>query len=430
MKTTIWITLVSVILIATIIGSIFYFGILIDPNQPDPLIVDNLKALTDGQITFNVTGNDYESSTITGVAINGEHYSWSNGSQENSTILKGETKQWSIDIGTINKDNEIEIVIEADSGSVSTNATVGTSPTNTSTPTDSNYIYDFYGGVDLINEGIHVVATSQDPRTLFGEYNNINDYWNMLLENETTQATDQEFISIILSRGDKTSGGYTIQIENFGWLESYPVKFLFQVNFTDPGDGVATTDALTNPLVLVPLGKLTTGEYNIEVPITQYILNIDQEGNPQYSQILTFAPVFWKQRLTIYTEPRTQGFGIFLKGNNQLVISQNQIIVYNSSSHEILLTDEGRKRIENQSLSVSTEGTPFVLRINNNDIYQGWFWSPTSSVSSSEVVIQTLVKNNTIQIVLGYPQSHFQGEDPRNNATVINYFESIGKLAD
>jgi len=430
MKTTIWITAVSVILIATIIGSIFYFGTLTNPTQLDPLIVDNLKALTDGQITFNVTGNDYESSIINGVVINGEQYSWSNGSQENSTILKGETKQWRIDIGTINKDNEIQIVIEADAGSVSTNATVGASPTNTSTPTDSNYIYDFYGGVDLINEGIHVVATSQDPRTLIGEYNNINDFWEMLLENETTQATNQEFISIILSRGDKTSGGYTIQIENFGWLESYPVKFLFQVNFTDPGDGVATTDALTNPLVLVPIGKLTTGEYNIEVPITQYIFNIDHKGTQSYTQKLTFAPVFWEQRLTIHTEPKTQGFGIFLKENDQLVISQNHIIVYNSSSYEIILTDEGTKRIENQSLSVPTDGTPIVLRINNNDIYHGWFWSPTSSLSSSEVIIQTLVIDKTIQIALGYPQSHFQGEDPRNNSTLLNYFKSIGKLAD
>ena len=121
----------------------------------------------------------------------------------------------------------------------------------------------------------------------------------MLLETEITQATDKDFISILLSRGDKPTGGYTIQIENFAWLESYPVKFLFQVNFTDPGEDVMVTQALTNPLVLVPIGKLTPGEYEIEVPISQYILNIDKEGNQYYTQILTFAPVIWKQTLTI-----------------------------------------------------------------------------------------------------------------------------------
>lgn len=411
-------------------GSIFYFELLSDPNQSNPLEVDNLKAQTDGQISFDVSVSDYESSTIGGVIINGKRYLWSNGSQEDSTILKGETKQWSIDIGTINQDNEIQIIIEADTGSVSNNSTVGTAPTNTTTPTDSNYFYDFYGGVGLINEGIHVIATSQDPRTLMDQYNNINDYWKMLLENKTTQATDQDFISIILSRGDKTSGGYSIQIENFAWLESYPVKFLFQVNFTDPGKGVATTDALTNPLVLVPIGKLTVGEYDIEVPVTQYILNIDQEGNPSYTQILTFAPVYWEQKLTIIKCLKTDGFGIFLKDNNEFVISEKDIIAYNRSSHEIILTDEGIGRIENLSLSVPMDGIPFVLRVNGEDLYWGWFWSPASSIPCSEVVLQTFVRDNTIQIVTGYPESHFQGEDPRNNPTVLNYFASIGKLVD
>jgi hypothetical protein len=299
MKNAILIIAVSMILIAAIIGGILYFEFLANPTLPDPLIIDNLKAQPDGQISFNVTTKDYESIMIEGVVVNGEHYLWSHGSKENSTIVKDETKPWNIDIGTVEEDDEIQVVVEANEGSTSATATVEAPIPDGSPPKDSNYIYDFYGGVGLINEGIHVLATSQDPRTLLGEYDNIGDYWKMLLENETTQATDQDFISIILSRGDKTSGGYIIQIESFSWLEFYPVKFLFQVNFTDPGEGVATTDALTNPLVLVPIGKLTAGEYNIEVPIAQYVLNIDQEGTPSYTQILTFAPVFWKQTLTI-----------------------------------------------------------------------------------------------------------------------------------
>ena len=299
MKTAILITAISIILVAVIMGGILYFEFLANPTPPDPLIINNLKAQADGQISFNVTVKDHESSMIEKVVINGESYSWSHGSIENSTILKDDTKQWSIDIGTIEEDAEIQVIVETNEGSASVNATVGAKIPDGSTPKDSNYVYDFYGGVGLVNEGIHILATSQDPRTLLGEYDTINDYWKMLLENETTRASDQDFMSIILSRGDKTTGGYNIQIENFSWLESHHVKLLFQVNFTDPGEGVATTDALTNPLVLVPLGKLAAGEYDIEVPIAQYVLNIDQEGKPSYTQILTFAPVFWKQTLTI-----------------------------------------------------------------------------------------------------------------------------------
>jgi hypothetical protein len=140
----------------------------------------------------------------------------------------------------------------------------------------------------------------------------------MLLESETNSATDQDFISILLSRGNKPTGGYNIQIENFAWLESYPVKFVFQTNFTDPGEEVIVTQALTNPLVLVPLGKLTPGKYNIEVPIVQYILNFDEEGNSIYTPIMTFAPVIWKQTVTIFkTEDPTPSttFEVILNGN-------------------------------------------------------------------------------------------------------------------
>ena len=164
----------------------------------------------------------------------------------------------------------------------------------------SDYLYELYGGVNLFSEGIHVIVTSQDPRTLIGGYNNVNDFWRMLLESETKRATDQDFVSIILSRGNKPTGGYNIQIENLAWLESYPVKFLFQVNFTDPGEDVIVTEAVTNPLVLVPIGKLTPGDYNVEVPIVQYILSFDEEGNPIYTPILTFAPVIWEKTFTVY----------------------------------------------------------------------------------------------------------------------------------
>ena len=296
---TIWVSAISVILIVTVVGSILYFQSLTDPAQLKSLEVDNLTALANGQISFDVSLNEFESGVIEGVVVNGESYLWSHGSQENSTILKGETKQWSIDVGTIKEDDEIQVVVEANTGSVTAKATVGAPTTNSSTPTDSNYVYDSYGGLDWFSEGVHVIATCQDPRTLSGECYNVNDYWKMLLEHETNQATDQDFISILLSRGTKPTGGYGIQIENFAWLESYPVKFLFQINFTDPGESVMVDQALTNPLVLVPIGKLSSGEYNIEVPISQYILNFDDEGKPNYTQVLTFAPVIWEETLFI-----------------------------------------------------------------------------------------------------------------------------------
>ncbi len=347
MKTKIWISAVSIILIATVIAGIFYYEFLLEPSKPETspipstpggqLLVNNLSASANGKVSFTVTLNEYESGIIETVVVNGERYSWSDGSQENPTILKDETKQWSMDIGSLQENESIQVVVEATPKWGSANATVEPSIPDGDNQTLPNYVYDYYGGVNLFSEGIHVLATSQDPRTLVGEFEVTNNFWKMLLESETINATDQDFISILLSRGNKPTGGYHIQIESFSRLESYPVKFLFQVNFTDPGEGVIVTQALTNPLVLVPIGKLTPGEYRIEVPIVQYILSIDEEGNQIYTQIMTFAPVIWEQSFTISkTEAPSPStiFEVILNGNEAPDLSVQVDLSHGSTEEE------------------------------------------------------------------------------------------------
>lgn len=126
----------------------------------------------------------------------------------------------------------------------------------------------------------------------------------------------------------------------------------------------------------------------------------------------------------------TGGFGIYLLDTDEVVVSDEDIVSYKKSSHEIKLTEEGAKKIEKLSLKVPMNGTKFVIKINDRDIYRGWFWSPISSMPCSGVVIETFVRNNTIKIETGYPSSHFQGEDPRNDPEVLKYFQAFGKLID
>jgi hypothetical protein len=154
-------------------------------------------------------------------------------------------------------------------------------------------VYDYYGGVGVFNRGIHVAATTQNPMELMDDYDLVNDFWRFLNSKVTTRASADDFISIIISRGNYPTGGYTIKVTSFSWLESYPVRLRFAVNFTDPGEGVAVTEAFTNPLVLIPLGNLDPGEYVVEVYVTRYIMTFDNEGNPVYTPILTFAAEVW-----------------------------------------------------------------------------------------------------------------------------------------
>ncbi|PVX27675.1 MAG: hypothetical protein CW716_01050 [Candidatus Bathyarchaeum sp.] len=314
MKRPVLAAAVSIILIVASISAVYVFL----SSQPqildNQLEVNDLKASTDGLVSFNVTLSEGDSEILEGVVLNETRYSWSDGSQDDSTIYEGETKNWSINIGSLQNGTNLQVFVETPSVLGNNSVTVEPPPTNVDNPDnqdgndsdtddtnsdDPDYVYDSYGGVGLFPEGIHVTATSQDPRNLSDNYPITNDYWKMLQDHETTEATDQDFISIILSRGDKPTGGYTINVESFGWLECYPPIFRFQVNVTDPDEGLMVTEAITNPLVLVPIGKLTPGEYHIEIHVTWFTQKVDGEGKTYYTPIMTFAPIIWKQTLTI-----------------------------------------------------------------------------------------------------------------------------------
>ncbi len=300
MKHPLWVAAFSIIVIvALIIVAVHVLSPSLSHVPESQLEINSLKASTDGQVSFNVTLSEGESEVLEGVTLNDTHYSWSDGSQDDPTIHKGETKNWSINIGNLQNGTNLQVIVEAPPVSGSDNVTVESPPSDSKDTDAPDYVYDNYGGVGLFDEGIHIIATSQDPRNLSDDYPIANDYWKMLQEHETTQATDQDFISIILSRGDLSTGGYTINVESFGWLECYPPIFRFQVNITDPGEGVMVTQAITNPLVLAPIAKLTPGEYLVEVNVTWFTLNVDEEGNTDYTPIMTFAPIIWEQNLTI-----------------------------------------------------------------------------------------------------------------------------------
>jgi hypothetical protein len=168
-----------------------------------------------------------------------------------------------------------------------------------------NTIYNSSGGVGLFKQGIHIIATDFNPmiREVRSDALNTsdlqNEYWNQLKEHVTLQASTEDFISIILSRGDHPTGGYGIHVTSMSWLESYPVQFRFIVDFTNPADDVPVIQVFTNPLVLIPLGTLTPGNYLVEVNINTYILTFDDQGNLIYTLLQTFKAEQWTLTFSI-----------------------------------------------------------------------------------------------------------------------------------
>jgi len=124
----------------------------------------------------------------------------------------------------------------------------------------------------------------------------------------------------------------------------------------------------------------------------------------------------------------SEEFGIYLLENNELVISDNEIVWYDKTSYQIKMTEEGIKKIS--SLEVSVTGNPFVARIDGQEIYTGSFWVSFSSLSYSGIVIDSLrIQNNTLRIDLGYPSSQFfEGVDNRNDPRILDHFQKLSKL--
>ncbi len=115
---------------------------------------------------------------------------------------------------------------------------------------------------------------------------------------------------------------------------------------------------------------------------------------------------------------------------NQPIVSVQDIITYNAQTHEIKLIDEAFERIDN--LEVPVRGKSFLVCVDGAPIYWGALWTPISSMSFDGVTIWKPLgsqESKVITLELGYPASSFyEGEDPRNNAAVLDSLEQSGKL--
>jgi len=162
-------------------------------------------------------------------------------------------------------------------------------------------LYDQSGGVGLFEEGIHIIATGGDPAApdVMEGFEVMNDFWAMLRDASTLTPSTEDFVSVLISRGDHPTGGFQIRVESFAWQESYPVVFRFEVALTDPGEGVMVTEALTNPVALIPVGSLDPGLYIARVHIDRFIMTYDDAGNPVYDQVETLVEEIWETEFEV-----------------------------------------------------------------------------------------------------------------------------------
>lgn len=419
MKTSIMVGALALILIGLIFGVSFYYASLLTPSDSSQdsteapsyptvgkLEINNLAAYSNGTVSFDVAFYNGSSRTIEAVIINGVSYLWLEGSRENGTLLNGQTRSWSKNIEGVTVGDEIEVTLEGGPDKASDTTTVNPSPIPGSpnipdepdVPDLPSYYYDYYSNVGLFERGVFFIATSQNPVTQLSISDLPKSFWELMRENVTVSATEQDFISILVSRGDFPTGGYTLQVETFSWLESYPVKFRFHVNFTDPGEGVGVTQAFTNPTALVPIGQLSPGEYQVEVHIVSYILSFDEHGNPNYQPIMTFKEEVWTQNLTIKNSQEPSASTTFEVEVNTNQFSNLTVPVDVSSG----MTEEKAKLIaESTFIHVKGEETLYILddlTFNSTQITASFSWGVDTNDMSH--IFELTADLTTLQITV------------------------------
>ena len=108
--------------------------------------------------------------------------------------------------------------------------------------------------------------------------------------------------------------------------------------------------------------------------------------------------------------PANKTFGIYLKEDGKLVISDKHIKAYYKDTHEIELNSEGTKRIKAYKELYMKD---FVVKVNNIEIYKGKFWSRASSAIYPGVIINDVLFpiNGKIKMDFGYPiQQYAKGK--------------------
>jgi hypothetical protein len=83
----------------------------------------------------------------------------------------------------------------------------------------------------------------------------------------TTVASSEDFISILISRGWCSTGGYGISIDS---VEKNGYAFMLNATFTDPDPGDFVVQVITNPTALILIGKLPAGGYSITLDTSNY----------------------------------------------------------------------------------------------------------------------------------------------------------------
>jgi len=111
--------------------------------------------------------------------------------------------------------------------------------------------------------------------------------------------------------------------------------------------------------------------------------------------------------------------------NDSALIAYDEIITYNSNSHEFRVAGEVIERL--------TFASAFAVTVDREIIYTGYIWAAYSSAIVDWIIIdQVFIKDNLLQVQLGYPGTlpGITIPDRRNDPRILEVLRRDKKLIE
>lgn len=128
---------------------------------------------------------------------------------------------------------------------------------------DSNPLEGFYGK----SEGMFTVLKGSIPEVK-------ESLKEIIIEKAPQQSTFSidDDLNFVVFRGVFNSGGYGIDIDR---VERQGNGFTVYATYIDPGEGVVVTGAVTQPVAIIPIGRLAAGDYEVRLRVTKVKADAD-----------------------------------------------------------------------------------------------------------------------------------------------------------
>ncbi|MFH0818488.1 MAG: hypothetical protein V1898_00655 [Patescibacteria group bacterium] len=155
--------------------------------------------------------------------------------------------------------------------------------------------------------------------------------------------------------------------------------------------------------------------------------------------LILFTGCAMKQQTNnVATDTQTDKFAVYLADSNQIIFSEEDIISYELLTKTFIFTPEGAKKMKSyqpsSQISSGLYQKSFVVKLGNEEIYRGKFWTNFSSLSENGIVMTDVLMVgpgfNTLTVSSGYPSNDLAlGHDKQiNDPQLIEHFKNINKI--